>query len=44
MEKALVQARTIEFLDASLVELLRGDYALTIVMLAKKDIFGNWTK
>jgi hypothetical protein len=26
------------------VELSRGEYALTIVMPPKKDIFGNWTK
>jgi hypothetical protein len=31
-------------LDAGLVELSRGDYASTIMMLAKKDIFGNWTE
>jgi hypothetical protein len=29
-------------LDVGLVELSRGDYASTIMMLAKKDIFGNW--
>jgi hypothetical protein len=26
------------------VDLVKGDYASTIVMLATKDIFGNWTK
>jgi hypothetical protein len=31
-------------LDASLVELSMGEYVLTIMMLAKNDIFGNWTK
>jgi hypothetical protein len=31
-------------MDAGLVELSRGEYASTIMMLAKKDIFGNWTK
>jgi hypothetical protein len=30
-------------LDASLVELFRGEYALTIAM-PTKDIFGNWTE
>jgi len=30
-------------LDVGLVKLFRGEYALGIVMLAKKDIFGNWT-
>ncbi len=33
-----------KLLDVGLVELSRGEYALTIVMLAKKDIFGNWIK
>ncbi len=41
MERALVQAQITELLDASLMELLRGDYALAIAMPAKKDIFGN---
>jgi hypothetical protein len=31
-------------LDVGLVKLSRGEHALTIVMLAKKNIFGNWTK
>jgi hypothetical protein len=44
MKGALVQARTIVLLDANLVELSRGEYASTIVMPTKKDIFGNWTK
>jgi hypothetical protein len=44
MERALVWARTTKLLDASLVELSRGDYASTTMMLAKKDSFGNWTK
>jgi uncharacterized protein (DUF1810 family) len=30
-------------LDASLVELSKGDYVST-VMPTKKDIFGNWTE
>jgi hypothetical protein len=29
-------------LDVGLVELSKGEYALTLVMLTKKDIFGNW--
>jgi hypothetical protein len=44
MERTLVQVQTIELLDAGLVELSRGDYVLTTVMLAKKDFFGNWMK
>jgi hypothetical protein len=31
-------------LDANLVELSRGDYALATMMSTKKDIFNNWTK
>jgi hypothetical protein len=31
-------------LDASLVELLRGEYVSAIMMLAKKNIFGNWSE
>jgi hypothetical protein len=34
----------IELLDASLVELLKREYVLVTMMLAKKDIFDNWTK
>ncbi len=41
MERALVQARTIELLDVGLVELSRGEYVLTTMMPTKKDIFGN---
>ncbi len=26
------------------MEMSRGEYALTVVMPTKKDIFGNWTK
>jgi hypothetical protein len=32
----------VELLNANLVELSRGKYASTIMMLAKKDVFGNW--
>jgi hypothetical protein len=44
VERTLVQAQTSKLLGASLVELSRGEYASTIVMLAKKDIFDNWIK
>jgi hypothetical protein len=44
MEKALVYVQTTKLLDANLVELLKGDYASTIMMPTKKNIFGNWTK
>jgi hypothetical protein len=41
VERALVQAQMIKLLNAGLVELSRGEYASTTMMLAKKDIFGN---
>jgi hypothetical protein len=44
IERAFIQAWTIELMDASLVELSRDEYALAIVMPTKKDIFGNWMK
>jgi hypothetical protein len=44
MERALVKIRTSKVLDVSLVELLKGEYALATMTLTKKDIFGNWTK
>jgi hypothetical protein len=31
-------------LDVGLVELSRGEYVSTTMILAKKDIFSNWTK
>ncbi len=43
VEWTLVQAWTIKLLDVGLVELSKGEYASTTLMLAK-DIFGNWTK
>jgi hypothetical protein len=44
VERALVQAWKTKFLDSCLVELLKGEYVLATMMLAKKDIFGNWSK
>jgi hypothetical protein len=44
VEKTLVQAQITKLLDVGLVELSRGEYASTIVMLAKEDIFSNWTE
>ncbi len=41
VERALVQAQTIELLEVGLVDLFKGGYASTIVMPIKK---GNWTK
>jgi hypothetical protein len=31
-------------LQARLVELSKGEYALTTIMSTKKNIFGNWIK
>jgi hypothetical protein len=42
VERALVQVQTVELLDVGLVELFKGEYASTIMMLVKNDIFGNW--
>jgi hypothetical protein len=42
VERALVQAWITKLMDARLVEWFRGQYALTIVMQAKNNIFGNW--
>ncbi len=36
------EVRIVELLDANLVELYRGEYVLAIMILTKKDIFGNW--
>jgi hypothetical protein len=44
VERTLVQAGMAQLLDVSLMELSKGEYASTIVMPAKKDIFGNWTE
>jgi len=44
VERTLVQAQIAKLLDVGLVELSRGEYASTIVMLAKEDIFSNWTE
>jgi hypothetical protein len=44
VEKALVQAQTIELLDVGLVQMFRGEYISTTMMSTKKNIFDNWTK
>jgi hypothetical protein len=43
MERDLIWSRTFDLLEAKLVELLHGEYASAIVMLAKKDVHGNYT-
>jgi hypothetical protein len=42
----MIQAQTVELLSAGLVELASSDYeyASTMVMPSKKDIYGNWTE
>jgi hypothetical protein len=41
VERALVQAQTIELLDVGLVELFKGEYVLTTMMSIEKNIFDN---
>jgi hypothetical protein len=43
MERDLIWNRTLDLLEARLVELLHGEYASTTVMLTKKDVHGNYT-
>jgi hypothetical protein len=42
MERDLIWNRTLGLLEVGLVDLSHGEYALAIVMLAKKDIHGNY--
>lgn len=44
MERTLVQVQITKLLDVGLVELFRGEYVSTTVMLTKKLYFCNWTK
>jgi putative transposase len=43
MERDLIQSRTLDLLEAGLIELSHGEYASTIIMPAKKDVHGNYT-
>jgi hypothetical protein len=43
MERDLIRSRTLDLLEAGLVELSHGEYASTTIMLAKKDVHGNYT-
>jgi hypothetical protein len=43
MEGDLIRSRTLDLLEAGLVELLHGEYASATVMPAKKDVHGNYT-
>jgi hypothetical protein len=42
MEKELIRNWTLDLLEAGLVELLHGEYASATIMLAKKDVHGNY--
>jgi hypothetical protein len=41
MERDLIWSQTLDLLETGLVELSHGEYALTIVMPAQKDVHGN---
>jgi hypothetical protein len=43
MERDLIRNWTLDLLEARLVELLHGEYALAIVMPAKKNVHDNYT-
>jgi hypothetical protein len=43
MEKDLIRSRTLDLLEAGLVELSHGEYASATIMPAKKDVHGNYT-
>jgi hypothetical protein len=44
VERTLVQARITKLLIVGLMKLFSNEYASTIVMPTKMDIFGNWIK
>jgi hypothetical protein len=43
MERDLIRSRTLDLLEAGLMELSHGEYASAIIMLAKKDVHGHYT-
>jgi hypothetical protein len=43
MERDLIRSRTLDLLEAGLVELSHGEYASATIMPTKKDIHGNYT-
>jgi hypothetical protein len=43
MERDLIQSRTLDLLEAGLVELSHGEYASATIMPTKKDVHGNCT-
>jgi hypothetical protein len=42
VERALLQTRTLESLEAGLVELFKDEYVSIIMMPTKNNIFGSW--
>ena len=42
MKRVLIQAKYENTLGAMLLEILYKEYIFIIVMLIKKDIYGNW--
>ena len=43
MERALIQSRSQELLEAGLVEISYGEYTSATIMPVKKDVHGNYT-
>jgi hypothetical protein len=43
MERDLIRSQMLDLLEARLMELSHGEYALAIVMPTKKDVHGNYT-
>jgi hypothetical protein len=42
MERDLIRSRTLDLLEAGLVELSHGEYASATIMPAKNDVHGNY--
>jgi putative transposase len=42
MERDLIRSQMLDLLEVGLLELSHGEYALATVMLAKKDVHGNY--
>jgi len=42
MERDLIRSRTLDLLEAGLVELSHGEYASATIMLVKNDVHGNY--
>jgi hypothetical protein len=42
MERDLIRSQMLDLLEVELMELSHGEYALATIMLAKKDVHGNY--